>query len=243
VGIDVADVGRRHVGPAQSGLDREPEAEAIGVRAGDVLGVAAHSPTNEIRERRRAAGFGVGLGLQHEGARSLAHDEAAPLRVVRSGRACGIAVVGARQRPRIAETGHRVEPRGGLPASGDHHVRFPREQHHRRHRDGVARGGASAGDVEARPHEAVFDGNHGGNGVEHDAGNEVGRNGAWTALVRAPDLLFEDLDRSLPGRDEDADPGFVDVGELGFGDRFCRCRDGKLLDLAVDDLLLFVEPA
>jgi hypothetical protein len=129
-------------------------------------------------------------------------------------------LVSARERTGVAKTGHGVETRGCFAASRDHDVGFAGEQHHRRYRDRMARRGTGTRDIEARPHEAVLDRHDGRHRVQHDARNEVRRHRPRATLIRAPDLLFEDLDRPLPRRKQNADAGLVDISEPGLGNGF-----------------------
>ena len=63
-------------------LQRAGGAEALGVRGGDVVGVGRHGGAGQFGVDPRAAGQGVLLGLEHQGAGALAHDEAVAAQVV-----------------------------------------------------------------------------------------------------------------------------------------------------------------
>ena len=212
------------------------------MRAGQMFGVAGHPPPYEVRERLGTALSCVGFTFENERASPLAHHEAVAIHVVRARSSLGIALVGPRQSARVAEACHRVESGGSLASTGDHDICFAREDHHRRDGQRVVARRARAGDVEARPHETVLHRDQRRHRVQHDPGDEVRRYGARAALGRATNLLFEDLDRPLPGRHEDPYPGGIDTAESRLADRFGRSGDRKLLDPTVDVLLLLIEP-
>ena len=121
VGVDVDDVGELGVGLLHRRDHRASGGRSLGVGGGDVVRVARDRSTCQFGVDARPASQSVLLGLQHDGARAFAQDEAVAVDIVGAGCPHRI-VVALGQRLHGGEGGDGQRVDGGLGSAGDDHV-------------------------------------------------------------------------------------------------------------------------
>ncbi len=210
MGVDVVHLIGRETGGFQRAVHRGAQALALGVGHRDVVGVGGGGVGGDFAVDARAALFRVLQRLEHEHARTLAHDEAVAAH--REGAAGGGGVVVARAHGAHGAEGGVGEGRdGGLGAAGDHHVGVAAADHVHRLADGVGAGGAGRNDAEVRPARAELDGHDAGANVADEGGDGEGRDFARAAVVELLELGLVGEHAADAGADDDADA----VGVLG----------------------------
>ena len=157
VGVDIVDVAWGQPGLAERHAHRIFGAHPVGVRSGDVIGVARQAVSDHLGINGRAARLGMLIFLQHDNARALAHDEAVAVPVIGAAGLLGPVVIAHVQGAGLGETGNPDRADGRLGAARDHDVGIVVANHPRRIPDRVRPRGAGRDHRVIGAHQAVFD--------------------------------------------------------------------------------------
>ncbi|OQC26782.1 MAG: hypothetical protein BWX70_02306 [Verrucomicrobia bacterium ADurb.Bin070] len=193
VGIHVIDILDAEARVLECGLDGADGTGGLGVRGGQVVGVAGGAVAGEFGIDAGVARFSVRLSLEDQHRGALGHDKAVAACVKRAAGSLGRVVILCAQRLHGAETAHAVLGDGGFGAARDDHVRAARADHVQRHAERVGAGGAGGDHGVRGAFGLQGDGDVAGRLVGDEFGNEHGREAPRAALEERVVALFVDL--------------------------------------------------
>ena len=240
VGVDIVDVARLHPRLLERHPHRDLGALALGMRRGDVIGVARQAVADDLGIDFRAACLGVLIFLEHHHARALAHDKAVAALVVGAAGLLRPVVEAHVERARLGETRDPERIDRSLGAPRKHDVGVVILDHPRRVADRMRPGRASGNDRVVGTHQPVFDADLPADQIDQPAMDKVRADAAGTLFGKDQRFALNPREAADPRADRatGAKLGlFVHLGQPGVLERLAGSVDAiddERVDLALN---------
>src|SRR5690625_397447 len=213
MGVDVVDVFGIDPCVGNGVAHGQRGAGAVRWRRGHMVGIAAHTKTDQFRVDACASRLSmfVLVSNQHPGA--ITKHEAIAVAVPRAARRLGV-VITCGKCPRRGKTAQTHWRSGHFCTARQHHVRIPVHDIARCKANAVGAGGACCGHGDIRAAHAVHDGQVTSDHIDDGPRYEKRGHTTWTPMLNEQGAVFNGTNTADSRTDGDADTRCVGLGDL-----------------------------